>query len=591
MLLVQSGSEYPAEKLVMGRSHDALFIEKELDPEDVTAKLKDIFAQRIRSIAVCFLHSYAYPDHEEQVRRIAAEMGFTQISLSSEIMPSIRAVPRGYTSCVDAYLTPVIKRYLASFAAGFDENIHEKVSFMQSDGGLTPMHLFQGSKAILSGPAGGVVGYAITSYAIDNKTPVIGFDMGGTSTDVSRFAGSYEHIFESVTAGVSVLSPQLDINTVAAGGGSRLFYKDGMFVVGPESAGSHPGPVCYRKGGHLAVTDANVLLGRIQPHLFPAIFGASEREMLDLVSVQAVFEDLSRRVNIDAEAQGTQPMSVDEVAYGFIRVANEAMARPIRNLTTMKGYDVTAHALGCFGGAGPQHCCAIARILGMRRIYISKYAGILSAYGLSLADVVVEKQEPFSSKPLHADALSVISDRLGLLEAEGVLALERQGFSKQLISCQRFINCRYSGTDTAIMIAVSSSSDVNECLASFKSTYMREYGFDLSGRDVLVDDLRIRATASHALAVEFPQEHVREASTPSPVEYVSVYFEGGRSSTPVYNYSQLHPGNVITGPALIIQSVATVVLEVFHSIICISSLSYMISPHVLRSSHLRAIFK
>ena len=199
----------------------------------------------------------------------------------------------------------------------------------------------------------------------------------------------------------------------------------------------------------------------------------------------------------------------------------------------------------------------------MRKIYISKYAGILSAYGLSLADVVIEKQEPFSSKPMNTDTLSLISTRLAVLEAEGVLALKQQGFSLQLISCQRFINCRYSGTDTAIMIAVSPSSDTQECLASFKSTYMREYGFDLSGRDILVDDLRIRATASHALATEYAHEHARELSTLSPVEHVSVYFDGGRKSTPVYNYSQLRPGDVITGPALIIQSVATVVLEVF----------------------------
>lgn len=304
MLLAKGRLDVPEDRLVRGRSQDELFVERALDPEEVTSKLMEILEKGIQSIAVCFLHSYAYPDHEEEVRRIASAMGFTQISLSSEVMPSIRAVPRGCTSCVDAYLTPVIKRYLASFASGFDQSIHRKVSFMQSDGGLTPMHLFQGSKAILSGPAGGVVGYAITSFAADSKTPVIGFDMGGTSTDVSRFAGSYEHIFETVVAGVSLLSPQLDINTVAAGGGSRLFYKDGMFVVGPESAGSHPGPICYRKHGYLAVTDANVLLGRIQPHLFPAIFGASEKEMLDLVSVQNTFKDMVTRVNAGARFQG-----------------------------------------------------------------------------------------------------------------------------------------------------------------------------------------------------------------------------------------------------------------------------------------------
>jgi 5-oxoprolinase (ATP-hydrolysing) len=271
ILLVKSESKFPADKILVGRSQEEIYVETMIDRDEVVSKLQEILDVGIKSIAVCFLHSYAYPEHEELVREVAEGMGFEQISLSSEIMPTIRAVPRGCTSTVDAYLTPVIKQYLRSFSKRFDNGISKIVSFMQSDGGLTLMDNFKGNKAILSGPAGGVVGYAMTSYAISKELPIIGFDMGGTSTDVSRYAGDYEHIFESVTAGVSVLSPQLDINTVAAGGGSRLFYKDGLFVVGPESSGSHPGPVCYRKNGFLAVTDANVMLGRIQPHLFPAI--------------------------------------------------------------------------------------------------------------------------------------------------------------------------------------------------------------------------------------------------------------------------------------------------------------------------------
>ena len=239
------------------------------------------------------------------------------------------------------------------------------------------------------------------------------------------------------------------------------------------------------------------------------------------------------------------------------------MARPIRNLTTMKGYDVTAHALACFGGAGPQHCCAIARLLGMKKIYINKYAGILSAYGLSLADVVIEKQVPFSSMAIDAtETLQIISRGLDALEEESILALKQQGFSPQMISCQRYINCRYSGTDTSIMIAVSSTTGVNECLTSFKGAYMREYGFDLSGREVLIDDLRVRGTGSFSTATGCAQNNVEQSSTPPPLEHVSVYFEDGRTSTPVFKYSDLVPGNIITGPALIIQSVATVVVEV-----------------------------
>jgi 5-oxoprolinase (ATP-hydrolysing) len=306
---------------------------------------------------------------------------------------------------------------------------------MQSDGGLTPMDSFFGNRAILSGPAGGVVGYAMTSYSAGGA--VIGFDMGGTSTDVSRFAGTYEHVFESTTAGITIQSPQLDINTVAAGGGSRLFFRNKLFVVGPESAGAHPGPVCYRKGGPLTVTDANLFLGRIQPHLFPAIFGPHENEQLDIRGVQEAFSTLTTEINeVFAAEGGSQRYSVEEVAYGFIRVANEAMARPIRNLTTMKGYDVTKHALSCFGGAGPQHCCAIAKSLGMQKIYVHKYSGILSAFGLSLADVVVEKQEPFTGVLSGSNScLNSAVVRLDRIKDDAKAALIAQGF-KEVTSLQ-----------------------------------------------------------------------------------------------------------------------------------------------------------
>jgi 5-oxoprolinase (ATP-hydrolysing) len=331
------GAVETEDNIFLGLSHDKLIVTKDLDEEEVEIRLSEILSLGIKSIAVVFLHSYTFPSHEKKVKVIAERLGFEQISLSSEVMPMVRMVPRGCTACVDAYLTPVIKRYLDSFSRGFDKGLMEnvRVSFMQSDGGLTPMKNFYGNRAILSGPAGGVVGYAQTSF---EGTPVIGFDMGGTSTDVSRFAGTYEHVFESTTAGVTIQSPQLDINTVAAGGGSRLYFRSGLFVVGPESAGAHPGPVCYRKGGPLAVTDANVLLGRIQPHLFPAIFGVNENEQLDYKETLESFMALTLEVNTySASSSGSGKIyTEDEVAYGFIRVANEAMARPIRNLTTMK---------------------------------------------------------------------------------------------------------------------------------------------------------------------------------------------------------------------------------------------------------------
>jgi 5-oxoprolinase (ATP-hydrolysing) len=260
----------------------------------------------------------------------------------------------------------------------------------QSDGGLAPVDSFSGLGAILSGPAGGVVGYALTSFDEKDRTPIIGFDMGGTSTDVSRYAGKYDHVFETTTAGITVQAPQLDISTVAAGGGSRLFYRNGMFVVGPDSAGANPGPACYRKGGPLTITDANLLLGRLIPSLFPKIFGKTESEPLDLSMTQTAFESLQKEI-----LKNGKRMSLDEIAFGFIKVANEAMCRPIRALTQGKGYDTSTHILACFGGAGGQHACAIAQSLGIKTILIHKYSSVLSAYGLSLADIVHEEMAPW----------------------------------------------------------------------------------------------------------------------------------------------------------------------------------------------------
>lgn len=589
VILVKDHNEdsFARENVIIGRSNEKLFVEKALNEAEVDQKLQSVYDNGIRSIAIVLIHSYTFPNHELQIKTIAERIGFTQISLSSEVMPMIRAVPRGGTTCVDAYLTPVIKTYLSSFSRGFVNNLTGvNVGFMQSDGGLTPMDRFYGNRAILSGPAGGVVGYAVTSLnhyhtspsssAVAERTPfaVIGFDMGGTSTDVSRFAGTYEHVFETTTAGVSIQSPQLDINTVAAGGGSRLFFRNGLFVVGPESAGAHPGPVCYRKGGPLAVTDANVLLGRIQPHLFPAIFGKHENETLDYQATFAAFQSLTEEINVffaqEAVKNGTEKKvySVDEVAHGFVRVANEAMARPIRNLTTMKGYDVTKHWLACFGGAGPQHCCAIAKSLAMKKVIVHRYSGILSAYGLSLADVVVERQEPFSSQELE-ESLPIIQDRLTFLEAEAREELIRQGFALEHITITHYVNCRYAGTDTAAMTCIDPEQypDLKTYHDVFVANYRREYGFELQGRAILVDDIRVRGTGKSNYSLVTQGTKGNESSLPlppppTPKEYVTTFFDvTGRVQIPVYILNELLPGHSIAGPAMIIQDVATVVVE------------------------------
>ena len=566
-------------EIVTGTSSEQLYIEKPLDEEDVKMKLEEILRAGIRSLAVVFVHAYTFDKHEQVVKKIAQELNFEQISLSSEIMPMVRMVPRGCTTCVDAYLTPILKKYLSSFASGFDKNLSKiQVSFMQSDGGLTPMNSFHGNKAILSGPAGGVVGYALTSSSITANSAtsqksceaVIGFDMGGTSTDVSRYAGAFEHVFESVTAGVTIQSPQLDINTVAAGGGSRLFFRNKLFVVGPESAGAHPGPVCYRKNGYLTVTDANLFLGRIQPDLFPAIFGPEENETLDLDAVVVAFNQMTNEINESFRDQNRK-FTPQEVAYGFLRVANEAMARPIRNLTTMKGYDVTKHSLACFGGAGPQHCCAIAKSLGMKKIYVHKYSGILSAFGLSLADVVEEKQEPFSgslsNKDSSCESRAVVS--LERLEKIAVDALLQQGFERDFISTTRYMNCRYQGTDTSIMTSTSLSSTSTTYQEVFIENYRREYGFELHNREILVDDIRVRAVGKSASSITLTSSSsggsvpvkLKTMAPPTPMCIEKIYFDTCTHDTPIFQLPQLPPTTVISGPAIIMQDVATVVIE------------------------------
>lgn len=366
----RESQETNSQDLVKGLSSEAVRILQRPDEKIIRNQLQEIFDQGIKSIAVCLMHGYTFPDHEALVGRIANEIGFNHVSLGHQLMPMIKLVPRATSACADAYLTPVIKKYIAGFQKGFEgglgtESVKKesgekgaRFSFMQSEGGLVDVDKFSGLKAILSGPAGGVVGYALTSYDPKTKTPVIGFDMGGTSTDVSRYgSGRYEHVFETTTAGVTIQSPQLDINTVAAGGGSRLFFKNGLFVVGPESAGAHPGPACYRKGGPATVTDANLFLGRLLPDFFPKIFGENEDEGLDVEASKKLLEELAEQIN----RENGKSMTADEVAYGFLTVANETMTRPIRSLTEAKGHDTSKHRLATFGKQFPTliHMCTI----------------------------------------------------------------------------------------------------------------------------------------------------------------------------------------------------------------------------------------
>eukprot|EP00956_Cyclotella_meneghiniana_P022660 scaffold43116_cov41-Cyclotella_meneghiniana.AAC.1 len=544
------------------------------DPEAVRTSLQSLADKGIKSLAVVFLHSYVYPEHELIVGRIAQEMNvFTEIALSHKVMAMVKMVPRGHTACASAYLTPKIQQYLAGFTKGFDEGLltHVRLDFMKSDGGLTPFGDFSGHQAVLSGPAGGVVGYAKTSFRPgrdgEKPSPVIGFDMGGTSTDVSRYDGSLEHVFETTTAGVSIQAPQLDIHTVAAGGGSRLFLHNGLFVVGPESSKAHPGPVCYKKNGYLAVTDANVVLGRVIPKYFPNIFGPNEDEPLDLEGARAAFRALA-----DANPE-TKGKSIEELAYGFVQVANESMCRPIRNLTQMRGFDITKHALACFGGAGPQHACAMARNLGITKVYIHRYGGILSAYGLSMADAVTEAQEPAKEVYAVANKSSGGFDeeldpskttrvtRFEHLVEKAVSALMKQGYTEDSIVIEKYLNMRYDGTDNAIMIKEDSNIHSQLPFAkSFIEQYHREFGFELEGRDLLIDDFRVRAFVPGFTPNQPPA--VSSLGAPTPMGQARAYFENGWEEANIYKFEGLQPGHEIEGPAIIVQSISTIVLEI-----------------------------
>uniref|UniRef100_A0A915E116 5-oxoprolinase n=1 Tax=Ditylenchus dipsaci TaxID=166011 RepID=A0A915E116_9BILA len=537
-----------------------IIVEKPVCEQEIEEVLAKLRAEGINSLAVLFLHSYIFPDHEKLVEKIARNQGFENISISSAVIPMIKAVPRGFTTCADAYLTPIIQKYIQGFRSGFIDNLkNTELEFMQSDGGLCPVENFIGSRAILSGPAGGVVGVSQTAFNPDNKEPIIGFDMGGTSTDVSRYDGQFNHVLESITAGVTIQAPQLEINTVAAGGGSRLFFRNGLFVVGPESAGSTPGPICYRKNGYLTVTDANLVLGRIIPEYFPHIFGPTEDQPLDKQASMAAFEELAGNINTFLQSEGRSTVSVPQVALGFIQVANESMCRPIRTLTEARGYDTSAHVLACFGGAGGQHACSVARSLGMRKVKIHKYAGILSAYGLALADVVNENQEAYI-KPLTDETFWDIEHRFQALEERCTQTLMKQKFSAKEIAFERILHMRYEKTDCVLMCTGKQGDKLENFKSSFMESYQREFGFTIPDRTIIIDDIRVRGIARRYL-LKNKQVLEQADSKPSVKAIVKCWFEEGELDTSVYDLPDLHLGDQVQGPSIIIDKNCTVLVE------------------------------
>jgi 5-oxoprolinase (ATP-hydrolysing) len=580
-----------AADVVRGLSSEAVRILKRPSESLVRSQLTELYSRGFRSIAICLIHGYTFPDHEALVGRIANEIGFHHVSLSHQLMPMIKLVPRTTSACADAYLTPTIKKYISGFQSGFkgglgSESVKRQTSakgarceFMQSDGGLVDVDQFSGLRAILSGPAGGVVGYALTSYDSDSKIPVIGFDMGGTSTDVSRYgSGRYEHVFETTTAGVTIQSPQLDINTVAAGGGSRLFYRNGLFVVGPESAGAHPGPACYRKEGPLTVTDANLFLGRLVPDFFPKIFGLDESQGLDECASRTLFVKMTKEINDELTKDGQRrEMTPDEVAFGFIKVANEMMVRPIRSLTEAKGHDTSKHRLASFGGAGGQHAVAIAESLGIRQILIHRYSSVLSAYGMALADVVDENQEPESKTWTDDDREGIqnaLASRMEELKKRSTRRLRDQGFDDDSIIFEEYLNMRYRGTESALMVLKPSKEEADLLFGgdewAFGKAFLRqhdqEFGFTLPNRDIIVDDVRVRGIGKGFKVSEKTVDQQIKDSKPKDVakgrEYrrTQVYFEGGRRDTPIYKLDDLKIDERVRGPAILADDTQTIVI-------------------------------
>jgi 5-oxoprolinase (ATP-hydrolysing) len=523
-----------------------------LDEAHLRERLWAAFDAGLRSVAIVFMHGYRFTAHELAAERVAREAGFTQVSVSHKVSPLMKLVGRGDTTVVDAYLSPILRRYVDQVAG---EMPGVKVYFMQSSGGLTDARAFQGKDAILSGPAGGIVGMVRTAqlaHADLGASPrVIGFDMGGTSTDVSHFAGDFERAFETQVAGVRMRAPMMSIHTVAAGGGSILSFDGARFRAGPQSAGANPGPACYRRGGPLAVTDANVMLGKIQPAYFPKVFGPGADEALDAAVVITGFEALAAEI----EAATGVARSPEAVAEGFVDIAVGAMANAIKKISVARGYDVTRYALQCFGGAGGQHACRVADALGMRRVFAHPLGGVLSAYGMGLADQNVMREAAIEL-PLAA-AAATVGERIDGLAKGARAELVRQGASEAQVIVHRRVHVRYEGTDSALVVPFGDAAAVQ---AAFEAAYRQRFAFLMTERRLIVEAVSVEAVAPGDAPAE--PVHAALASGAAPVAETVRLFSGGtwwNAALVIREHAE--PGHVIDGPAIIAERNATTVVE------------------------------
>ena len=511
-----------------------------LNADKARADLMAAYAEGYRSIAIVFMHGYRFTEHERQVAELAQEVGFTQISVSHRVSPLMKLVGRGDTTVVDAYLSPILRRYVNQVAAELDG---VRLFFMQSNGGLTDARRFQGKDAILSGPAGGIVGAARTS-AMAGFDRIIGFDMGGTSTDVSHYAGSFEREFETRVAGVRMRAPMMSIHTVAAGGGSILHFDGARYRVGPDSAGANPGPASYRRGGPLTVTDANVMLGKIQPEFFPHVFGPGGDQALDAGVAHAKFRQLAGQIK--------DGRSEEQIAEGFVQIAVGNMANAIKHISVQRGHDVTRYTLCCFGGAAGQHACLVADALGMTRVFIHPHAGVLSAYGMGLADQTAMRERAVEMK---LDDSRVLEQLAGELAGAARQELLVQGVPASRVRLERRVHLKYDGTDTALPVKLGSRA---EMVVEFEAAYRKQFSFLMPGRALVAEAVSVEAIAPGDAPKEMPAEPRAQAKA---AQTVRMFTAGKWHQAPLYRREELAAGQVIAGPAIVAEANATTVVE------------------------------
>jgi 5-oxoprolinase (ATP-hydrolysing) len=526
-------------------------VERPLDEARLRADLEDAFATGIRAAAVVFVHGYRHSDHEARAGRIAREVGFTQVSVSHVVSPLMKMVSRGDTTVVDAYLSPILRRYVDRVADAFEgdaaEDIGGKLMFMQSSGGLTDARMFQGKDAILSGPAGGVVG-AVRTSEIAGFDRIIGFDMGGTSTDVCHFAGEYERVLLTQVAGVRMRAPMMNIHTVAAGGGSILQFDGTRMRVGPESAGANPGPAAYGRGGPLAVTDANVMVGKLRPEFFPAIFGPNADRPLDTEATREKFAALAAEV-------GKGP---EELADGFLKIAVQNMANAIKKISVQQGHDVTEYCLTVFGGAGAQHACQIADTLGMETCLIHPMASLLSAYGMGLADIRASREQAVEAL-LAEDSRATAEAEFARLGAEAAAEVARQGVDAQAIRVVRTVMLKVKGTDTALGVPFGS---VEAMRAGFAEAHRNRFGFEAGDKPLVIEAVTVEAIGETAdLAEETVATASRDEAGIETALTADFYSDGHWHTARYVRREAMRPGDTLTGPAVLVEPHTSIVIE------------------------------